>query len=750
VGVGEEPEGAGFVAGFPVGSQLAGYRLEQRIGQGGMAVVFRAWDERLQRQVALKVLAPALAADEGFRHRFIRESRSAAAVDDPHIIPIYEAGEQGGVLFIAMRYVASGDAGSLVRRAGPLPPARAAAIIGDVAAALDAAHAAGLVHRDIKPANMLVDVRAGRRDHVYLSDFGLTTGALSSVGLTGLGQFVGTLDYAAPEQIEGRDVGPRTDEYSLACAAFELLSGEPPFRRGEGMAVLYAQLSAAPPSLAARRPGLPPGVDEVVHRALAKAAGDRFASCGEFAAALRSSLGLPQADIDGTGSAPGHPLTEVAGIGGPGWAATATAAPRPGPGGVPGAPAGREPAGHLVAGAGQPGRRAGHRRAGLAVLGGAVVLAAAGIGVGVTLASSAGPGASPAAKSGAAGPAASAPAGRASSPAAQTGSPKTTGSPGLRPGHSVHPAAVVPAIVRAFRDPGTGARHVNSVAFNADGGMLATGDADGNTYTWEAGTGRLVATLPDGGDGKVFAVAFSPGGTTLATGYANGSTRLWQAGTGQLLGTLSDPGGSAVDSVAFSPDGTTLATGDKNGQTYLWQVIGAGTSVTLARTLPDPGGGGVWAVAFSPDGQSLATADFNGSTYLWDTSGSAASPAATFTVPGGHYATAVAFSPDGATLATGNFNGDTYLWNLRTGAHTVIPKPGTVWAVAYSRDGTLAIGDADGAAYLRAATATGGQGSVLADPASGSEGVGALAFSADGRQLAAGDSNGTTYLWRAR
>ena len=241
-------------------------------------------------------------------------------------------------------------------------------------------------------------------------------------------------------------------------------------------------------------------------------------------------------------------------------------------------------------------------------------------------------------------------------------------------------------------------------------------------------------------------MAFSPGGATLAAGYANGSTRLWRAATGQLLGTLSDPGASAVDSVAFSPDGTTLATGDKNGQTYLWQITGAGTSVTLARTLADPGGGGVWAVAFSPNGQSLATADFNGSTYLWDMAGAAAVPTATFTVPGGHYATAVAFSPDGRTLATGNFNGDTYLWNLRTGVPTVIPEPRTVWAVAYSRDGTLAIGDADGAAYLRAATAAEGQGSVLADPASGSEGLGALAFSADGRQLAAGDSNGTTYL----
>ena len=169
-----------------------------------MAVVFRARDERLGRLVALKILAPALAADEGFRHRFIRESRAAAAVDDPHIVPVFEAGEADGVLFIAMRYVPGGDVRSLVRREGPLPPARVVAIISPVASALDAAHAAGLVHRDVKPANMLVDVRPGRPDHVYLSDFGLSKGALSSAALTGAGQFLGTLDYISPEQIRGR------------------------------------------------------------------------------------------------------------------------------------------------------------------------------------------------------------------------------------------------------------------------------------------------------------------------------------------------------------------------------------------------------------------------------------------------------------------------------------------------------------------------------------------------------------------
>ena len=173
-----------------------------------MAVVFRARDERLGRRVALKVLAPALATDESFRRRFIRESRSAAAVDHPHIIPVFDAGEADGVLFLAMRYVPGGDAGALVRRSGPLPPARAAAIITAVASALDAAHAAGLVHRDVKPGNMLIDARPGQADHVYMSDFGLTTGAVSSA-LTGTAHFMGTLDYCAGAD-PGRD-GRRAD-----------------------------------------------------------------------------------------------------------------------------------------------------------------------------------------------------------------------------------------------------------------------------------------------------------------------------------------------------------------------------------------------------------------------------------------------------------------------------------------------------------------------------------------------------------
>ena len=221
---------------------------------------------------------------------------AAAAVDDPHIIPVYKAGEADGVLFIAMRYVAGGDVLSLLHRDGPLPPARVTAIISAMASALDAAHAAGLVHRDVKPANMLLDVRPGHRDHVYLSDFGLSKGSSAASGLTGTGQFLGTLDYTSPEQLEGRPVDGRTDQYALACTAYELLTGRPPFRRDQGLAAAFAQLSAPPPPATAMRPGLPRAIDYVFTQALAKAPADRFDTCGHFAEALRAALGLARLD----------------------------------------------------------------------------------------------------------------------------------------------------------------------------------------------------------------------------------------------------------------------------------------------------------------------------------------------------------------------------------------------------------------------------------------------------------------------
>ena len=273
------------------GSQLAGYVIEEQVGAGGMAVVFRARDAVLGRLAALKVLSPALAADQEFRARFLRESRAVASVEEPHIIPVYGAGEVDGVLYIATKFVPGGDLADVLQRAGgALEPARAATFIEQVAAALDAAHAAGLVHRDVKPGNILVDVAPGRGEHAYLSDFGLSKRSMAASGLTATGTFLGTPDYCAPEQIRGLPVDGRGDQYSLACMAFALLTGNLPFRRQETMATLFAHLNDPVPPLSRYRGDLPPGTDAVLARGLAKEPRDRYGRCGEFAAALRDAL----------------------------------------------------------------------------------------------------------------------------------------------------------------------------------------------------------------------------------------------------------------------------------------------------------------------------------------------------------------------------------------------------------------------------------------------------------------------------
>ncbi|MHB1432837.1 MAG: serine/threonine-protein kinase, partial [Streptosporangiaceae bacterium] len=279
---------------FPAGSRIASYQIEELVGRGGMAAVYRASDVRLGRQVALKVLAPELARNDAFRQRFIRESRAGAAVDHPNVIPVFEAGESGGILFIAMPFVAGQDVRALIRRLGRLPAERVVSIVTQIASALGAAHARGLVHRDVKPANMLLGTVGDDRvpDHVYLSDFGLSKQSVAPSGLTGTGQFLGTIDYMSPEQVEGKAIDGRADLYALACAAFEMLAGQPPFRRDQNLAVMWAQVSAPPPPIRNWRPDLPPEVGSVLSRALAKSPADRYATCREFAAALRAACAV--------------------------------------------------------------------------------------------------------------------------------------------------------------------------------------------------------------------------------------------------------------------------------------------------------------------------------------------------------------------------------------------------------------------------------------------------------------------------
>jgi serine/threonine-protein kinase len=270
-----------------IGSELFGYRLEALLGRGGMSVVYRAHDLALDRKVALKLLAPELAEDERFRSRFLRESRVAASLDHPNVIPIYEAGEAEGLLCIAMRFVEGLDLKTLLRRDGALDPEQALAYCTQVAAALDAAHAHGLVHRDVKPSNVLVT----QGGHCYLADFGLTQNAADRSDLTLTGQLVGSVDYAAPEQIEGKPVDGRADVYSLGCLLYECLTGSVPFRKDSDLAVLWAQVNEPPPRLDGH-----PTLDPVLKRALSKRPGDRYQTCGALVEAARAALPEPESE----------------------------------------------------------------------------------------------------------------------------------------------------------------------------------------------------------------------------------------------------------------------------------------------------------------------------------------------------------------------------------------------------------------------------------------------------------------------
>jgi YVTN family beta-propeller protein len=273
-----------------LGTRLAGYRIQGLLGRGGMGVVYLAEQERPRRQVALKLLLDPATASEGFRTRFLRESELAAAIDHPNVLPVYDAGETDGVLWIAMRYVDGIDVAALLARDGPLAPEQALAIGGQVAGALDAAHTRGLVHRDVKPGNILLAVEEGAVAHAYLADFGLTKRIGGARGLTVSGQVLGTIDYVAPEQVEGGPVDGLADQYSLGCVLFECLTGEVPFRRDTELAVLWAHVHDPPPEISDHRPDLPVALDEVIGRALAKAPGDRYPSCGALVAAAQAAL----------------------------------------------------------------------------------------------------------------------------------------------------------------------------------------------------------------------------------------------------------------------------------------------------------------------------------------------------------------------------------------------------------------------------------------------------------------------------
>jgi serine/threonine-protein kinase len=543
------------LVGLGVPGKIADYRLVRYIGQGRNAVVYLAQDERRGRQVALKVLTPELAHDAAFRGRMLRESRAAAAVGHPHIVPVYEAGNAGQIPYVAMLYVPGGDARSLLSRLGPLPLAAASEIIAQVASALDAAHAHGLVHRDVKPANLLLGASAGAASavpqsggdcgcgHVYLCDFGM--GRDCSPGeIIAAGELARTLDYVAPEQIEGRALDGRADLYSLACAGFELLCGTPPFGQEQGLTVMYAQLYAPPPAATARRPDLPAAVNLVLATALAKNPADRYATCGQFAEELQDALGLRlgQPDDPPRSPAPGRARApaDSALVSGTAWPRSAQQESSAGPGQAgfdpPDEPASRHP---------QQPRRRGTR---FLLPGGAIIgVVAAVIAIVIVLANRPAPG-RPA----------------ASSPTASSPPPSPSSAPGPREAAAV--STLLNASAAARRAVEGAVSQVQACANLSSAVSQLQGVVNDRSTEYSQASALLASALPDGAVVKSDLIA--------ALGYSLTADREYLAWARQQLAAGCT---SAAQSSAYGAANSADRQADAAKQAFarVWNPVAA-------------------------------------------------------------------------------------------------------------------------------------------------------------------------------
>jgi serine/threonine-protein kinase len=634
------------------GSRVAGYVIEGPAGAGGMAVVYRARDEVLGRLVAVKVLSPTLAADQDFRIRFLRESRAIAAVDEPHVLPVYAAGEADGKLYIATRFVAGGDLATILRASnGPLAPDRVASLIEQVSAALDAAHAIGLVHRDVKPANILIENVPGRPEHAYLSDFGLIKPTSEATGLTATGIFMGTPDYCAPEQILGRPVDGRADQYALGCVTFCLLTGILPYPRDETIATLFAHVKDPVPAVTAMRGELPAAVDAVLARAMAKGPAQRYASCAEFATALRAAL-LPQS------TSPDRPPAQFA----PPQLAWLAGQPQTPPGAqvpaawqtpqqvppVPGGPARRQPSPAVLAG-----------------MGAAVVIIAVGVGAGIAL----------------------------------SGGSSATSSSSTGPSSGNIALQSTSVRVATFTSPAGG--YISYAFFSLDG-RLAVGQANsahpGSIYIWDAASRKYVTTLtmPHGDPSQALCV--TPDDKTLIAvdlktytiyrfGIASGHASVVRS-VPEAAWNVSGDGAALANEVlaANAIDVFDVATGAHTEHLK---------NPTTASTAPN-------SLDLDSNGQELLISAKNDETYVVDVqTGHTLASFPYKYVAGGQ---PPVLSQDGATVyVPGNGSAPARIWDVATRSN-VTPSdsrwPSRDNGVVFSVDGLTAVTSPQGAGYF--------------------------------------------------
>jgi serine/threonine protein kinase len=663
-----------------IGRTLGTYKIIDEIGHGGMANVYRATQPSIGREVAIKVLPPHFLQDRTFVRRFTREVQVIARLQHPHILPVYDFGEQDGLPYIVMAYMPGGTLADHIRKVGALPLAEVARLVEQIADGLDHAHQKGIVHRDFKPSNVLLD----EHGNVYLADFGIAKVAESTTQLTGSG-IIGTPAYMAPEVTRTDKVTHLVDVYALGVSLFEMLTGQHPYPSDTPVGVLLAHAAEPIPDITRSRPDLPVGVQHVIDRAMAKEPADRYQSAGALTGDLRAVL------------AGQTPLTEpVNRPAGSGHISTIRMAPtRP--------VAGRLPRQNMAMIIGAV--------AIVAILGGSVALGVPSMIAQSSIAQVLG------------GPPATATPGSQTLPTAEA-SPTLNVAPTLEPS----PVPLSDRILAGHSDA------VSSIALSPDGKLLASGALDKLVILWDLQTDQPVRTIetPD----EVYSMVFSPDGERLLVGGQNGTLSAWFADTGKpafearmflpswqidvaiapnqaiyavasrdknvaLYDAARDEWlrvaehASPIWSVAYSPDSSTLAAGGEDGSITLRAVQTDEVLYTLEGHTD-----GVTCLAFSPDGKMLASASRDMTVILWDlATGSKLYTLSQHTGP----VNSIAWSSDGKTLASASDDGTLILWDAAIGVSVDTFESGgnQIISTVFSLDGTrVAAGMQDGSVAL--------------------------------------------------